>query len=297
MRITDKMLTNNFLSSLNKSKQEVKDLQTQIASNSKINKPSDSPSGTARSLKISEQLQGTDTFLANIKDSLSFMQTTSSTMESIQSEVEKVRVLYSSINNATNQSNYGSFADQIDLILNSMLNLANTEYDGKYVLGGTDNTAKPYGFTADGLAVELKVASVAGEQEVRISKNTIQKVNMTGDEVFGTVGTDDIFNTLIRVRDSLRAGNKPLDADVAITEKFNKDLLNKITNSGDIINRLTSTEELLENQNLELKELLSKEKDVDVAQAVMDLQNQQYFLELSYKMSSMILPKSLLDYM
>jgi flagellin-like hook-associated protein FlgL len=48
---------------------------------------------------------------------------------------------------------------------------------------------------------------------------------------------------------------------------------------------------------LTLQGLLSSEQDVDMARATVDLQAQDYSLQLSYKIASMILPKSLLDFL
>ena len=61
-------------------------------------------------------------------------------------------------------------------------------------------------------------------------------------------------------------------------------------------NQLSNSEEMLSNQKILLQSLESNENEVDVAQAVLNMQNQDYLLQLSYKMSAMILPKSLVDF-
>ncbi|MGE5399251.1 MAG: flagellin [Ignavibacteriales bacterium] len=309
MRITDSILASNFISSLNKSKEGIQTLQTRIATGSKINNPSDSPSGISKVLKLQEQIQSGESFVKNVENGQAFMQTTTSSMENIADKVQDTLVLFTETNNPVNASNFKSYAAQIDQVLSSLMDVANSEFDGKYVFGGTDfsTTTKPYGFTTDingNKAVELKVGSNSGEQKVRISKNMELTMNVPGSNVFpgvpstgnGDVTSTDIFNTLLRVKTNLENGIIPADSDVNIVKDFQTNLAGQLTTAGDTLNRLDSTHELLDNQQLELKKLLSNEKDVDVAQSVVDLQNQQYFLELSYKMSSMILPKSLLDY-
>ena len=107
----------------------------------------------------------------------------------------------------------------------------------------------------------------------------------------------DIFNTLIGIKEKLLAGEKPTDEQQKIVSDFNQLLLDKLSEAGGISNKLNSTKEILLNKEIELKDLLSSEKDVDVARALLDLENSQYVLDISYKISSMVLPKSLLDYM
>jgi flagellin-like hook-associated protein FlgL len=66
---------------------------------------------------------------------------------------------------------------------------------------------------------------------------------------------------------------------------------------GNISNKLSDSKEILSNQVLTLEGLISKESEIDLAQATIDLQNYDYSLQLSYKMSSMFLTRSLLDYL
>jgi len=106
----------------------------------------------------------------------------------------------------------------------------------------------------------------------------------------------DILNTLLTIKNKLANGELPTDKEVARVESFNQRILNKLANAGNIINKLQDTKDVLSNQQFVLTGLISDEQDVDVAKAVLELQNQDYILQLSYKISSMVLPKSLLDY-
>ncbi len=418
MRISDLLISNNYLNSINTAKSRMAQLQNEIATGNKINRPSDSPSGTAKVLRFLNGISQTDVFSDNIQNSLSFLNQTSSAMDNIQSEVVNVLTDLTEINNIENNNDLNSYADKIDLSLNSILNSANSKYDGKYLFGGTDFGSVPYGFTGDGSAVEVKVNSVSGIQSVRVSSNINQKINMTGTEVFGTILTqggnfdvnsnpgdsftnqmtvydasgnpytfnatytktdtniyslnydvtdsggnsiftsspaaktiafdpdsgriksldgneslsfdikdsthkidfnfnlsslketdsassismnanqkNDIFNTLIQIRDNLRLGIKPSEEQQQMVQDFNSRILDKNSGAGNIINQLYNTNDMLANQKTGLQGLLSNEQDVDVAQAIMDLQNQDYMLQATYKMASTFLPKSLLDYL
>jgi len=301
MRISDQLLSNNYLSYVNKTKSEMQNLQNQILTGSKINKPSDSPSGASRSMRLQESIASNETYTKNIENAYSFLQVTTSTMESLNDEAEKIQILFTNMANPTD-TNLNTYADQIDLTLKSMMDLANSEYEGKYIFGGTDFSDEPYGFTKDAagniISAQQNVTSTKGIQNIKISTNTTQKINVPGDDIFGDLSANsDIFNTLIQIRDNLRNGIKPTNAQTKVVSDFSKNVLSKMTSAGEVMNRLDSTKELLSNQNMELQSLLADEKEVDTAKAIVDLQNQQYYLDLSYKMSSMILPKSLLDFM
>lgn len=413
MRITDNIITNTFLSGLTSNKTQLQKLQTQLATSSKINKPSDSPIGTARSLRINSQMNDNQVYADNIANGISGLEFTTQAMDSMQTEVDKVVTTFAKIKNPVNSGQFKTYADYIDNCLSSILNSANTEHDGKYIFGGTDYSNKPFDYSADKKTIKVQVSDISGEQNVKTAPNILQKINISGAELFGTkvemngnvdssnaaaqtssttvydargnkynlnvaytktadntynmkydvvdsggssvfsntksvkfdpnnggvlsingespktlnvnvsdkelnftldvtdmtekAGASsfsfsanqktDIFNTLIRIRDNLKNGVTPTDEDLQAVTNFNTLLSQKESEAGNMINLMSSTDELLTNQNTELTKLLSKEKDVDVAQAIMDLQNKNYLLQMSYKVSSMILPKSLVDYL
>jgi flagellin-like hook-associated protein FlgL len=189
-----------------------------------------------------------------------------------------------------------TFANQIDASLNIILESANIQFNGQSVFGGTDDSTAPYGFSADGSSVELTASDASGERKVKISKNITQKINVPGSEIFGNIDGTDIFNKLIDIRDNLKNGIKPTTEDVKIIEDFSASVRNHLSEVGNVSNKLESSQEILKNQILTVEELISKESEVDLAAATIDLQNYDYSLQLSYKMSSMFLTRSLLDY-
>jgi len=297
MRISDSMLQSNFLRNLNASKAQMERLQTQIASNNKINKPSDSPSGTAKIMRFRSNITQTKDFIGNIDNSLAFIDESMRGLEYILDETTKILVNLAETKNPSNDGNLNSFANQIDTSLNIILESANIEFNGQFVFGGTDDSISPYGFTTDKSAVELKATDVSGDRRVKISKNITQKLNVSGSDLFGAIDGTDIFNKLIEIRDNLNSGTKPTDADITFVENFGNSVRDYLSEAGNISNKLIDTKVISENQILTLQGLISKESEIDLAAATIELQNYDYSLQLSYKMSTMFLTRSLLDYL
>lgn len=418
MRISDSMLSSGYIQNVNRARQRMEELQRKIATGNKIEKPSDSPVGAAKIMRLSNQLGRSDTYLNNISNSLDFLNDTTLSLESLQNETMSISDKLIQVANDSNIGNYNSFADQIDFALKNMMNLANTESQGKYIFGGTDFSSQPFGTTADGLSVEVKAKNISGQNLVKTAATISQKINISGAELFSTIikqngnfdvnavagavvndttqvydaeGNQynlnitytktaantfsldydivdsggksiyslppaaktllfdatagrlqtvdgqsdflfnikssskkiefnidfsnlrekdsaaaissssnqkmDIFNTLIAIRDNLRNGVRPTDDQVSAVSNFNSRLLDKITSAGNIISQMTDLEDMHANQKLYSQELISKEKEVDIPQAITDLQNEDYHLQMAYKVSAMILPKSLLDYL
>ena len=414
MRVSDLLMNKNYINSIASNKNKVDELSKKIANQSSILKPSDSPFGTAKILRLQNELSTNQLFLNNIQNSFGFVDETIRGMETIESEIANIRVILSDANNAVNAENLNTFADQLDQSLQNILTAANTSYDGKYVFGGTSFSSQPYSFTNDGLAIKQNVEDLSGVSKAKIGKGATQKININGAELFGTiikqsgdfnsadaVGTitsdsttvkdaygntydleldyektasneyqltytvkdsggntvktdnaalvfdansgsivsvdgqskksinigssannlnfvldfnalgesstgsslslsanqdQDNFNTIIKMREDLKNGIQPSAADVESIENFHDRLLNKMSEAGYVYNNLENTKSLLESQQVEVQGMISAEKDLDMAKAIVDMQNYEYLLQASYKMSAMILPKSLLDF-
>lgn len=300
MRISDITIANNYLTSVNDIKTEMDKLSGQISTSKVINKPSDNPTTAVKLLSINKKINNVDTYLSNISDSRTFMEETIRSMENIQTEISSLQIKLVEVMDDSKTGSLDTYADIIDASIETILSSANQKYDGKYLFGGNDFSDKPFGFTSDNSSVEVKTSAVDGEQLVNISSSAVQKLNFNGEDLFGVSSQGDqidIFTTLISIRDNLRAGIKPADAEYKVIEDFNTNILDNISNAGNIVVKFDNTEEMLTNQQTLLQGLVEKENSVDIAKAVMDLQYYDFLLQTSYQTASMILPKSLLNYL
>lgn len=205
---------------------------------------------------------------------------------------------------------YGADAKEYNLDLTYTMTESNT-YELNYVISDLDGnviddqTVEDIKFNADTGSFE----SIGGEKfgEIQI-KNSASKIDFvldvnslkekdSSESLNGSLSQKaDIFNSLISIKEQLLNGEKPSSDLTAIVSDFNQHILNKLSAAGGISNKLQSQEEILTNKEMEISELLSLEKDVDVAKALLDLESAQYTLDISYQISSMILPKSLMDF-
>lgn len=297
MRVSDVMMGKSFLANLNVMKNNIDKVNREIYTGSKINKPSDSPVGTSKLIRLNESISQSESFLKNIVYSSSFMNETIAAMEEMETEIGSLEALFAEINNPTNQPYLKNYSQKVDLTINSLLSSANRSYDGKYLFGGTDFESKPLDYNASKSAIELQVSAFDGEHNVKIGPSSVQKVNITGKELFGDIGTNDVFNTLVSIKEKLNNGEIPSDAEVKVVKDFHSNLLNKLSYVGNVQNYLESTSEMIDQRILNMKNLVSMETDVDVAEAAISLQNQEYMLQVAYKTSSSILPKSIVDYL
>ncbi len=298
MRVTRQSIQSVFLSSLNDVRKKLQEKQTQIALGQKITKPSDNPFGASRLLRLNSQIEDIDTYLGNIKGGLTQVEMTISVMQKIQEQVEKtVADLSNSLDATENKEDY---ARMVDLALENLLSLANYRFNGKYIFGGTNRSEAPYGWDATNNFIEEKTTALDSYQRVRISSTVTQKINEPGRDLFGTVGNPpgtDVFNLLISVKEKLENGENVDASDIENLEEINSHMITEITKMGNYYKRMEDSQSLLENLRLDVETLMSKEQEVDLPRAIMDMENYKASLERTLQISAKMMQRTLLDYL
>ena len=99
MRISDAMISKNYLNSINETKKRIEVLNQQISTQKKIQNPSDSPQGIAKLLSLNKKINDADTYISNVQESKTFLQETINGMESIQGQISEAITMMTEVNN------------------------------------------------------------------------------------------------------------------------------------------------------------------------------------------------------
>ena len=152
-------------------------------------------------------------------------------------------------------------------------------------------------FTAGEIsAVAGNPKGISGQQFREILSGVTIAANVTGPEVF--TGSADLFQTLITLRDALRANNTPaisatltsLDVGIGQVSAANGSI-------GGRIQRLDAAEDILTADLVRVKGLLSRIEDADIAETVLDFQRQQSLFEASLQAGARLIQPSLLQFL
>ncbi len=144
-RITNNMMVNTLRRNLFSSMEQLDKLQRQLASGRKINRPSDDPSALVKSLRLRTNLVEGDQYLANIGEAVSFLETTDGACKNINELMHRLRELTVKGATGTNDpSAHQAIAKEIKELYAQLGMIANTDYGGKFIFGGTNVTERPY---------------------------------------------------------------------------------------------------------------------------------------------------------
>ncbi len=132
---------------------------------------------------------------------------------------------------------------------------------------------------------------------LQISKNDTVETNIPGEELFRN-SSGDIFINLMRMEQALRDNDLgAIQNQLTALEDSREVVANKLAKVGAIENRLDHTDSIILSAEVENKTSTSEIEDLDYAEAITSLQNQQTIYEATLKSSSLITSMSLVDYL
>ena len=293
MRVTEGFMTDKYLYNQQKILTRKAKVQTQIATNTKIDTLSDDLIGSLQSIKVQSQIKKTENYLQNVDTVKEFMTASLQQLDSINGEIQKVMVIAEEAVNPLNVQNYATMAQSVKNSLSAIVQSVNTKHNDMYLFGGTNYQAEPVAIDpVTGKAI-VSTADFSGEVKAQISQNATQTMNIPGSKVLST----GLFESLNSIIDSLTTGVAPTQTEKDNLDSAFKDLLNLQSLGGQTVNRMEDVNQMLSNQKTSLDVTYAKIQEVDMPALAMALQNEEYLLQVSYKLLANSFPKSLFDYL
>ena len=150
MRVTNTMISNRYLSDVNKNLNNMQKITQQMTSGNLVNRPSDDPYITLRSMQIDSSTSSNKQYNSNIKDVYNWLDTTDGALSEINDSLGRIReLMVSSGNIAYDSDQRQTIADEINQKVNEISQILNTSFDGRYLFGGTRVNSTPTSVTTD----------------------------------------------------------------------------------------------------------------------------------------------------
>lgn len=303
MRITNGITYNEFLKNFNTNATTVQKTLNQLSSLKEVNQASDNPLLVSKIIDLNSSISQNQTFGQTIKDSLSWVNTQDSSLEAVGNSMLRIRsLIQSSANGGTMgeeelQANKTEIGQEIRSIIDSL----NTSYDGRYIFSGQNTTTKPFslnetngeitGITYQGSTTNLS-REIASGVTVDLPTNGEQVLNNGTDGK----GLSEFFNGILTAVDTGDT-SKLSDTYLKEIDEYRTNVTNMRTQIGAISNRLQSSSSRNDTQQIQLKESLSENQDVDVVQKYLEYQNQMVAYRATLAMGTKIMQTSILDYL
>jgi flagellar hook-associated protein 3 len=196
MRVTYNSMVRDFMAGISLSRQRLNKMELQLSSQQRISKPSEDPDATSVLLRTDIELGKADKYSAAISNGKGMLQAASSGLDQISSIIQNVKSAIAGSQGATEPDQLSQLANQVDSYLDMAVEVANTEYGGKFIFGGTETTTPPYSRSGSSMQISYKGNSTA--VEYRVGAGMTQSVSIPGAAAFASNGVLALGGSLDR---------------------------------------------------------------------------------------------------
>ena len=271
--------------------------QEQLSTGRQINRPEDDPFGAGRALSLRDRLGDVGQLQRNIDDAKGFLQQGDVALGNVTSLLQRARELVvQGANTTLDQSQLDAIAEEIHQLREAAREQMNAQFAGKYLFGGSATLTQPYDATGTYNGNDDVVKRLIGEGGITVD------LNVRGWEAFSTPpaagSTENVLTSLDRIESELRAGNRTaISGEIDAVQAHIDQVSEARAKIGSRTNRLDTTAAQLSDTELNVKDLLSKTEDVDIAKAMVDYSSQQATYESALRTSARILQPTLMDFL
>jgi flagellar hook-associated protein 3 FlgL len=292
MRITQRAVALTSLQGLNRNLDMVGKLQQQLTSGRLINKPADSPTGTNRAMQTRADQAANAQHARNLTDAQSWMEQTDSTLRTMLDTVRRVRDLtVQGLNDGgLDTPARVALATETASLRDGLIALANTSVQGRPIFGGA--TSLPEAYDASGTFVGMPGTTV----ERRVSNTEKVRIDITGPEAFGPVGSD-LFTVVGDIATDLTADPTALAGHLDALDAIMDGMKAAVAEVGARASRIERAQQINTDQRLTLSSRLADTENIDLPETIMKLQMQQVGYQAALQATAKALQPTLLDFL
>lgn len=287
MRITNKMIYSSMQDNINKAMVRMDSNYEQLSTGKRIQKPSDDPVGLIRSLRLSDSIDEASRYVENSEDAAARLNASDSALNELTTVMHRLETLAVAGANDTlpKESRY-AIREEVRELKEHVLQIANTQYNGKYVFAGQNTLEEAYdenfNYNGDNNPISTEIGA-----------GVTLETSIIGPDIFGTLFSDiDSFITNLDAENA----DEISTVDIANIQDSLDQILNARSTMGAKVNRLEQNVSRLETLDAQYTELLSKIEDADIAELATQLKMQETVYQAALSVGAKMLQVSLVNY-
>ena len=300
-RITNQTINFSAQRNLQTNKVLLDRIQEQGTSRQAINRPSDDPVGTAKSLQVRNAQAANAQYGRNIDDGNGWLDTADSTLTTTTNIMNRVRDLtvQGANDGAMSPTAKQAIASELSSLKSELLTQANATYLGRSIFAGNTTAGAAFDPTTYAYNVDPTDASTV---QRRVDANTLVRVDANGAATFGVVdrvtpaADTSVFTLIDNIVGDLNSGTN-VGARLTEIDKRMEAISGQRAVIGTNQTMLARASDANANRTLALESQRSSVEDVDLSKVILDLQTQQITYQASLAITAKVLQPSLMDFL
>jgi flagellar hook-associated protein 3 FlgL len=267
--------------------------QERLSTGKKLTRSSDDPIGMNRALELRATLAARQQETRNGDDGKMWLDLADTTLQDVVSQLQRARELAVRGSTSIGTEEREAIAQEVSNLRDDIVSLANSKHQGRGLFSGFSS-----GDAIQKIAGNWTYTGDTGQINRRVGENEVVTVNVTGDVAFGFAAGNDIFTVLDNLESALNSNDTTgIEGAIDGLDSSLDTVLGGLGTVGARTNQIEAALGRTQHDIQSVTEQLSSLEDVDIAEAVMDLQLQKTAYEAALSAFSQSSQTSLLDFL
>ncbi|MGP4105577.1 flagellar hook-associated protein FlgL [Virgibacillus sp. L01] len=306
MRITQGMLSNNMLNNLSNSYSKMNTYMNQLSTGKKINRPSDDPVIAMKGMSYRTELKEVEQYQRNTNEVHNWMDNSDAALDKTTQALQKLRELAVQASNDTyDDGQRENIMEEAEQLKEHLIDIANTNVNGKYIFNGTSTDTKPVSTNENGDITKIAINS--DPVMIEVANGTKLQANVDAGSVFaGDPNTNnaagdpnDLFGEIDSFIKALADGKDQgeIESNIKTLDVNIDNVVNARADLGARMNRLELVENRLSEQEVIATKTMSENEDIDYEKVITKLTSQESIHRAALSAGSRIIQPTLMDFL
>lgn len=287
-RVTQRSMSDVALRGLQDALNRTQKLQEELSRGRRVSRPGDDPSAAVSAMKLRSQRRADEQYLRNADDAAGRLAAADEALTTMSERIGRVRELVvASQNPAQSDTGRRALAQEIVAIRDDIIDLYNTRWMDRPVFGGT---------IAGTDAVDKSTGAYLGDDaEIlsRISRDATIRTDVRGSEA----GADVLPDLLAGLAADIEANSTAVPGGLTSLDGVHTTVLRALGDVGARAARIEMTQAKVDSERLDFTSRISENEDVDLPEAIMNLESQKVAYQTALGAAAKVLQVSLSDYL
>jgi flagellar hook-associated protein 3 FlgL len=185
--ISNSMIAAQNSNNINHLMQTLQQLDEELATGKQFSLPGQNPQATSSILPIQQDIAAQNQYQTNLTTDQGFLNSTDTSLQTVATSLDQANsLLLGGLGTTSNAAQNAASAVQVGTIINGLVNIANSTFEGQYLFGGSESQQPPFQILQSGAVLytgnQDSIKSQAGA-------NLIMPNNVNGVTAFGAIST------------------------------------------------------------------------------------------------------------
>ena len=294
MRITDSMVAQAQILSMQSNLQAVNTDQEQLSSGLLYQLASDNPLAATQIMSTSDQLAAVAQYQTNVTTAQSKVTAEDTALQQVSDLLSSAQQVAESVDTAgTSSTSLSAAQAQVEGLFNQAVTIASQKFGDGFLFGGDQSTTVPFTSTGTGTSLNYTATAASGSPSVAIGPGQVLAPTHDGNTVFVASGVlDSLKNMAVNMASGGNIGN-----DITAVNSAFSSVQTLIGDNGARGQRLQSAASNLTALQTNLQTFQSSIQDVNVATATTNLAQAQTAYQAALLATSKVMGMSLANYL